>query len=34
MRTTVSLMLAAMMIGAHPLSAADAVKPAATIGAT
>jgi protein-disulfide isomerase len=34
MKTTVSMMLAALMIGAFSLSAADAVKPAATIGNT
>jgi len=34
MRTTVSMMLAVLMIGALSLSAADAVKPAATIGNT
>jgi protein-disulfide isomerase len=34
MRTTFSMMLAMLMIGALSLSAADAVKPAATIGAT
>lgn len=34
MRTTVSVTLAALIIGAVSLSAADAVKPAATIGAT
>jgi protein-disulfide isomerase len=34
MRTTVSMMLAVLMIGALSLSAADAVKPAATIGST
>lgn len=32
MRTTVSMMLAVLMVGAVSLSAADAVKPAATIG--
>ena len=34
MRTTVSMTLAVLMIGALSLSAADAVKPAATIGTT
>src|SRR5712671_5715359 len=34
MRTTVSMMLAMLIIGALSLSAADAVKPAATIGNT
>jgi len=34
MKTTVSMMLAVLMIGALSLSAADAVKPAATIGNT
>lgn len=34
MRTTFSMMLAMLMIGALSLSAADSVKPAATIGAT
>jgi protein-disulfide isomerase len=34
MKTTVSMMLATLMIGALSLSAADAVKPAATIGNT
>jgi protein-disulfide isomerase len=34
MKTTVSMMLAVLMIGALSVSAADAVKPAATIGNT
>ncbi|MEA2415262.1 MAG: hypothetical protein QOI58_1919 [Thermoanaerobaculia bacterium] len=34
MRTTLSMMLAMLMIGALSLSAAEVVKPAATIGAT
>src|SRR3954462_6475739 len=34
MRTTISMMLAVLTIGALSLSAAEAVKPAATIGTT